>query len=152
MKTKLYNKLFVIAFVLLVLNFSCSHKSGIKTKDASTSDSVVTTTSYSTPSKYSNSDKDDDDQSTSSDEAEDKSQIEDGTYSATVDYNNPNTNYSATYTLNVEVENGQVVQIDFPNGGYLDEDHITPADLDEDGNANIEGEDGKTYDVHIEKP
>ena len=76
--------------------------------------------------------------------------IEDGTYSATVDYHNPETGYSQTYTLDVEVQDCQVVEIDFPKGGWLDEDHISPADLDEDGNANVDGEDGKTYDVHID--
>jgi len=81
---------------------------------------------------------------------EDGAVIEDGTYNATVDYNNPSTGYSATYTLDVEVNDGQVIQIDFPNGGYLDEDHITAADIDEEGDANVEGEDGKTYDVHID--
>jgi hypothetical protein len=74
----------------------------------------------------------------------------DGTYSATVEYYNPETGYSATYTLDVDVQDGQVVEIHFPKGGYLDEHHITPADLDEDGDAEVEGEDGKTYSIHIE--
>jgi hypothetical protein len=76
--------------------------------------------------------------------------LDDGTYSATVDYNNPETGYSATYTLDVEVQDCEVVQIDFSNGGWLDDDHITPAEIDEDGNASIDGEDGKTYEVHID--
>ncbi len=84
------------------------------------------------------------------DSDEKQSKIADGTYSATVDYSNPNTGYTATYTLDVEVQDGQVIQIDFPNGGYLDDDHITPADIDEDGNASVDGEDGKTYEVHID--
>lgn len=60
-------------------------------------------------------------------------EIEDGTYSATVDYYNPHTCYSATYTLDVEVENGVVVQTNFPNDGYFDDDHITPKALDANG-------------------
>ena len=76
--------------------------------------------------------------------------FEDGTYAATVDYNNSETGHSATYTLDVEVENCQVVQINFPNGGYVDEDHITAADIDENGNASVEGEDGKRYEVRID--
>lgn len=76
--------------------------------------------------------------------------FEDGTYSATVDYNNPETGYSATYTLDVEVQDCQVVQINFPNDGYLDEDHISYADIDEDGNATVYGEDGKTYEIQID--
>jgi len=75
--------------------------------------------------------------------------FEDGTYSATVDYYNPETGYSQTYTLYVEVENCEVVQIDFPNGGWLDSDHITPSELDEDGTCTVYGEDGKTYEVQI---
>ena len=73
-----------------------------------------------------------------------------GNQLTTVDYNNPETDYSATYTLDVEVSDNQITQIDFPNGGYLNDDHITPADLDDDGNADVEGEDGKTYHVQIE--
>ena len=76
--------------------------------------------------------------------------FEDGTYSATVNYSNPETGYSATYTLNVEVQDCQIVQINFPNDGYLDEDHISATDLDEDGSATIDGEDGKTYEIQID--
>ena len=75
--------------------------------------------------------------------------FEDGTYSATVDYNNPETAYSTTYTLDVEVQDCQIVQINFPNNGYLDEDHISFADINEDGNASVDGEDGKTYEIQI---
>ena len=42
------------------------------------------------------------------------------------------------------------MKIYFPKGGWLDEDHISAADIDEDGNATVEGEDGKTYEVHID--
>lgn len=38
----------------------------------------------------------------------------------------------------------------FPKGGWLDEDHISAADIDEDGNATVDGEEGRTYDVHID--
>ena len=76
--------------------------------------------------------------------------FEDDTYSATVDYYNPETGYSATYTLDVEVEDNQVTIIYFPNDGYLDDDHIWPDELDENGFVSIEGEEGKTYDVQID--
>jgi hypothetical protein len=75
----------------------------------------------------------------------------DDTYSATVDYDNPTTGYNTTYTLDVEVEDCQVVQIDFPNGGYLNDDHITPEDLDNNGDATIEDDRGRTFQVHIDK-
>jgi hypothetical protein len=77
--------------------------------------------------------------------------VEDGTQSATINYFNPTTGYNATYTLNVEVENCQVIQIDFNNGGYLDADHIDPTDIDENGDASIEDDRGRSFDVHIQK-
>jgi len=84
-------------------------------------------------------------------EAEEQEEgFEDGTYTATVDYYNPETGYSATYTLDVEVEYNQVTIIYFPNDGYLDDDHIWPDYLDESGFVSIEGEDGKTYDIQID--
>jgi hypothetical protein len=73
----------------------------------------------------------------------------DGTYSADVDYYNPETGHSASYSLTVEVQDCQVVQINFPNGGWVDSDHISPADLDDSGSATIDGEDGKTFNVQI---
>lgn len=77
-------------------------------------------------------------------------EFEDGTHSATVDYYNPETGYSQTYTLDVDVENCEVVQINFPNGGWLDSDHITPAEVDENGSCIIEGEEGRTYEIQID--
>jgi len=77
--------------------------------------------------------------------------VEDGTQSATIDYFNPKTGYSTTYSLNVEVENCQVVQIDFNNGGYLDANHIEPADIDENGDATIEDDRGRNFEVHVQK-
>ncbi|WP_157580810.1 hypothetical protein [Segetibacter koreensis] len=79
-----------------------------------------------------------------------KGKLKEDTYSATVEYTNPKTGYSNTYTLDVDIEDNEVTVIHFPNDGYLDEDHITPAELDEDGHVEIEGEDGKTYDIQID--
>lgn len=76
--------------------------------------------------------------------------VEDGTYSATVDYYNPETGYSETYSLDVEVESCEVVQIDFPNGGWLDSDHISPAELDDNARCTVDGEEGRTYDIQID--
>ncbi|MEY2702975.1 MAG: hypothetical protein RLY43_1613 [Bacteroidota bacterium] len=75
---------------------------------------------------------------------------EDGVYTATVNYYNPETDYSSTYTLDVEVANCEVIQINFPNDGYLDESSISNTTIDENGNAFIDGEDGKTYEVHLD--
>lgn len=75
---------------------------------------------------------------------------DDGTYIASVDYYNPETGYSATYNLDVEVQDCQIVQINFPNDGYLDDDYISYADIDENGEATVFGEEGKTYNLTIE--
>ena len=80
---------------------------------------------------------------------DDDSELEDGTYTATVDYYNPNTGYSNTSTLDVEVENNQVVQIDFPNDGYLDDSHIDPEELDANRQCSIEDDEGRIFDIQI---
>ena len=95
-----------------------------------------------------NEDYNDDGQELSDEETDSK--FEDGTHSANVDYYNPETGYSESYTLDVEVENGEVNEINFPNGGHLDEDHITAEELDQEGNASVDGEDGRTYDISID--
>jgi len=81
---------------------------------------------------------------------EPSSGFENGRHSATVYYSNSETGYSTTYTLDVEVEDNEVTTIYFENGGYLDSDHISPAELDEDGTTMVYGEEGKTYDIQID--
>lgn len=133
--------------LFLMLNSSCLSPDKSKS-ETEPSDPVAVSPPAYTPTQSSSTRK----QSLDSDDDEDKESgvISDGSYNATVDYSNPNTGHSATYTLSVEVSDGQVIQINFPNDGYLDEDHITPTDIDENGNASVEGEEGKTYDVHID--
>lgn len=125
----------ILAIYFILVLFSCSSKS-----DNSSSNDNNSTDNNS----YNSSDDENDD------EYSDGCRFEDGTYSATVDYYNPETNFSNTYTLDVEVEDCQVVQINFPNDGYLDEDHISAADLDENGYASVDGENGKTYEIQID--
>ncbi len=147
-------KEFVLSLLLTMCFVGCSiRRSSDETKqpvsteqtDLDTNEVSGESPSFSTDSEYSNGT---DDELT--DESSEGSEIEDGTYSATVYYNNPQTGYSATYTLDVEVEDGQVIQIDFPNGGYIDSDHITPEALNSDGECTIYGDDGKTYSIHID--
>ncbi len=83
-------------------------------------------------------------------EEEEQQGIEDGRHTATVYYNNSETGHSATYTLDVEVEDNEVTTIYFENGGYLDSDYISPAELDKDGTTMVYGEEGKTYDIQID--
>ena len=147
-------KEFVLSLLLTMCFVGCSiRRSSDETKqpvsteqtDLDTNEVSGESPSFSTDSEYSDGT---DDELT--DESSEGSEIEDGTHSATVYYNNPQTGYSATYTLDVEVEDGQVVQIDFPNGGYIDSDHITPEALNSDGECTIYGDDGKTYNIHID--
>jgi hypothetical protein len=134
----------LIGILLFLLFQSCSSKSD---KQSENNSSNSYNRSYeSSSSNFSDEDEDNEDYSSSS-----GCKFEDGTYSATVDYYNPETGYSQTYTLDVEVEDCEVVQINFPNGGWLDNDHITPAELDEDGSCTVDGEDGKSYEIQIDE-
>lgn len=69
---------------------------------------------------------------------------DDGAYSATVDYTNPDTDYSQTYDLEVEISNCEIVSINFPKGG-----NISCAAYIDDGEADVE-EDGKYYHIYLE--
>ncbi len=53
----------------------------------------------------------------------------DGTYCAEVEYYNPSTGTRNTYDLDVEVENGELIEIHWPNGGWLDETHFNSEDI-----------------------
>lgn len=78
--------------------------------------------------------------------------LPDDTYAATVDYYNPNTGTSSTYTLNVEVVDNCVRVIHFNNGGWLDETHIiSGGELNEDGSTEIESDKGYIYTVTIDR-
>ena len=135
------------AFFLILLT-SCNSKSSENNSDESSNNSYSTEQESSEEeASYSTGESENDEEL---EENNSGCKFEDGNYSATVDYNNPETGYSATYTLDVEVQDCQVVQINFPNDGYLDEDHISYADIDEDGRASVDGEDGKTYEIQID--
>ena len=72
----------------------------------------------------------------------------DGKYCADVEYYNPNTGTSSTYTLNVEVEDNTLVTIYWPSGGWLDESHFEPQDIS-DGNCSFTSDVGYDYEVTI---
>jgi hypothetical protein len=137
------SKIYFLLFIILIT--SCNSKNDTNTVDNNSysteqnnDDSVINETD-----KYNAEDSD-------SEDSDSGCKFEDGTYSATVDYNNSETGYSATYNLDVEVQDCQIVQINFPNDGYLDDDHISYADIEEDGSASVTGEDGKTYEIQID--
>lgn len=85
-------------------------------------------------------------------ESEEEARYPDDTYSADVEYYNPNTGNSNTYSLEVEVVNNTVTVIHFNNGGWLDETHIVSGgELDEDGNTSIETDKGYIFDITINR-
>lgn len=75
--------------------------------------------------------------------------FENGIHSATVGYYNPKTKYSTTYELEVHVSGCKVVRIDFPKGGWLDEDHIQPTKIDVNNDVTLEDDKGKIWKVHL---
>ncbi|WP_430399937.1 hypothetical protein [Flavobacterium sp.] len=80
---------------------------------------------------------------------EDGESYSDNTYCADVEYYNSNTGTRSTYTLNVEVENNEVTVIHFPNGGWLDDDHFYPEELDSNGYCSFTSDKGYEYSVQI---
>lgn len=71
-----------------------------------------------------------------------------GTYCAEVEYYNPNTGTRSTYELDVEVEDGYLVQIDWPNGGWLDETHFSSEDISS-GECSFTSDRGYHYTVTL---
>lgn len=138
-----------IGIFFATLLISCSSKSE-KQDDNYSSTGYDNRNNESNSPYYSDQDQEESNEDDNEYSSSSGCKFEDGTYSATVDYYNPETGYSQTYTLDVEVEGCEVVQIDFPKGGWLDSDHITPTELDEDGTCTIDGEDGKTYEIQID--
>jgi hypothetical protein len=76
----------------------------------------------------------------------------DGTYCADIDYYNPDTGTRSTYTLNVEVESNEVTVIHWPNGGWLDDSHFSPEELDSSGSCSFTSDKGYEYSIQITGP
>lgn len=89
------------------------------------------------------------DDETSSDEESSSDAYSDGKHCAEVAYYNPTTGTRSTYTLNVEVENNELVTIYWGNGGWLDESHFSPTEIDEDGSCSFTSDKGNQYEVTI---
>jgi hypothetical protein len=76
----------------------------------------------------------------------------DNTYCAEVNYYNPNTGTSTKNDFNVDVENNELVKIQFPNGGWLDDSYFKPEELDENGYCSFTSDKGYKYEVQITGP
>lgn len=88
----------------------------------------------------------------SSDSIIDQVSVEEGTHCADVTYYNPKTGTRNTYSLNVEVENHEVTVIHWPNGGWLDESHFSPQELNRSGHCSFRSDKGYQFDVQIKGP
>ena len=91
----------------------------------------------------------DGDEDTYSSSSTTKSEYSDGTWCASVDYYNPNTGSSNTYSLDVEIEDGELVQINWSNGGWLDESHFSREDISS-GECSFTSDKGYEYNVTLE--
>lgn len=83
---------------------------------------------------------------------EDDGEVEysDGTWCADVEYYNPNTGTRNTYELDVEVENSELVQINWPNGGWLDQSHFTAEDISS-GECSFTSDKGYEYSITLKE-
>lgn len=129
----------IITILSLSLLLGCrsdgNNGSGENNSEESTSTTTYSTSSSSGSSSYSSS-------STKDEE------YEDGTYCADVEYYNPNTGTQSSYELEVEVESGEVTQINFPRG-YLDQSNFSSGGELDGADAEIESDKGYTYSVHL---
>jgi hypothetical protein len=73
---------------------------------------------------------------------------EDGTYCADIEYYYSKSGTNSSYTLEIEVEDNELVKIYWPNGGWLDDSHFSPPDIS-DGEAIFESDKGVEYTVKI---
>ncbi len=126
-----------IVILLFVLTFlSCKNKQD--------NNAIPNENSHSSPSTNSST--------YSSNNESNNEEIEkypDDTYCAEVEYYNPNTGTRSTYTLTVEVQSNEIIEINFPNGGWLDNDHFSGAELEEDGTTSFTSDRGYQYEISI---
>ena len=84
--------------------------------------------------------------------SEDVNKYKDGMHCADVKYYNPNTGTNRTYTLNVEVEDRELTKIYWTNGGWLDDSHFRPPEIDDEGSCSFTSDKGYQYTIQITGP
>lgn len=72
----------------------------------------------------------------------------DGSYNCNVHYENHATNEEDDYVLTVKVKDCAVVEIDFTNGGKLDEKHIVSTDIKK-GEAHVKDDRGRDFYIYF---
>ena len=123
---------FIFGFILFV---ACGVKSSSNSEDESSG-------YYNYESIY-DEEEDDDEANNEKDTG-----YEDGTYSAEIEYFNPETGRSSTYTLDVEIKDNELTVIHWPNRGWLDDSHFSPPDISS-GYAEFTNDEGYEYEVTI---
>lgn len=151
MRSFLIFKIVLFSFFLVIA--SCAHSSSDESSDDNNNDkeehldcSTETKMGSSSDATF-DGDEDGDGTNSEDDGSLDFNNLDDRTYSATVSYYDPETGFSNSYDLDVEVVNNEVVQIDFPNGGYL----TASETVNFDGTCTVTDDRGCTYDVQIEE-
>lgn len=136
----------IVLLSLLLAVSSCGHRSSDESSDDNGNDNEEyldnSTETQMNSEGISTSDEEDSENGSDSDIDDgslDFDNLDDGTYSAMVSYYNPETGFSNSYDLDVEVENNEVVQIDFPNGGYLS----SSESVNSDGTCTVTGSGGQ---------
>lgn len=126
-------RLLLFIFIFILTLASCkNNRNGIPAQEKTYSRPDSKSPSYST---------------NGNEESEEK--YPDDTYCAEVEYHNPNTGTSSSYTLTIEVESNEIVKINFPNGGWMGSDLFSGAELEEDGTANFKSDKGYDYNITI---
>ncbi|GAB4044109.1 hypothetical protein [Spirosoma litoris] len=92
--------------------------------------------------------KDDTTNNNSSFSDESDEEYPDGRYCARVNYYYSETGTSSTYTLAIDIEDGELEKIYWPNGGWLDHSHFSIADIS-GGTARFHSFEGVDYRVTI---
>lgn len=126
-------KYVIICLVLFGL-WGCKEKQEEATVNDYSSSRRDENANYSTPKNYTYS--------------EPQHSVGFGDYEAEVEYYNPETGRTATYNLSVDIENGELVKIYFPKGGWWDDTNFSPVDIS-DGEASFITYDGKSITVRL---
>ena len=156
-----------LSFVIVSVVSGCFHANQGKTESPSNSEPIISEgpeepRTYAVPDQKETKvrgrtqpvEEDSDDDASLNEEQEGDNlsgcRYSDGSHSATVTYHNPDPGFENDYSLAVVVEDCQVIEIDFPKGGWLDDTHINPEDLDEDGEAQLTDDRGHEWTVQID--
>lgn len=127
------HRFILLLVALLIIHVGCSKKTEHATDQSSNNTDHSTYTSIESEG----------------DESDDNEvEYPDGRYCARVEYYYSETGTNSTYTLAIDIEDGEVGRIHWPNGGWLDNSHFSSADIS-DGTARFSSFEGVDYEVTV---